>query len=159
MAMTPTHGHASTGRSSRIYNIWRGIRQRCNNPKASYYAIYGGAGIKVCDAWDTFEGFLSWAKNSGYADTLTIERRSCTGNYEPSNCYWADMSVQQSNKRKRSGTKNRYIGVYKNQGRWTARVTYRGVSHHVGEFASELEAAQARDAYVVHNSFPHKLNF
>ncbi|NFU23640.1 hypothetical protein FDF83_03635 [Clostridium botulinum] len=41
--------HGLTG--SKIYNTWTNIKQRCNNPNAENYTIYGGRGIKVCDEW------------------------------------------------------------------------------------------------------------
>ena len=33
-----THGQSQT----RIYNIWKNIRKRCNNPNYTYYNNYGG---------------------------------------------------------------------------------------------------------------------
>src|SRR4051812_11102739 len=30
------------------YRIWRGIIQRCTNPKVKAWGYYGGRGIKVC---------------------------------------------------------------------------------------------------------------
>src|SRR5690348_10297260 len=38
-----THGM----RKTRIYKIWSGMLQRCNNPKNSSYNRYGALGIKV----------------------------------------------------------------------------------------------------------------
>lgn len=153
------HGHAKTGAVSRVYNTWRGIRQRCNNPKASYYDIYGGAGIRVCQEWDKFKDFLAWAEANGHDDSLTIERRDPEKDYCPSNCYWANTSVQQANKRKRVASKNRYIGVSPNHDRWKATVDFHGVRTYIGTFPSEIEAAQARDAFVKANNLPHRLNF
>lgn len=153
------HGHAQTESRSRVYNTWRGIRQRCNNPKASYYSIYGGAGIRVSPEWDKFKDFLDWAMANGYDDTLSIERRDPEKDYSPENCHWACMSEQQSNKRKRINGKSNYIGVSKNRSKWSACVRYKGEMYWLGTFVSELEAAQVRDAFVKANSLPHRLNF
>ena len=55
----------------RIYKIWQGIRQRCNNPNDKDYEDYGGRGIKVCKEWNkSSEAFVLWALENGYADNL-----------------------------------------------------------------------------------------
>ena len=35
----------------KLYRVWDGIVQRCNNPNAKNYQNYGGRGIKMSDAW------------------------------------------------------------------------------------------------------------
>ena len=34
-----------------MYFTWRGIKARCNNPKATGYHNYGGRGIRYCNRW------------------------------------------------------------------------------------------------------------
>jgi hypothetical protein len=135
------------------------MRQRCTNPKASYYAIYGGSGITVTPEWDDYRTFREWALLHGYADHLTIERRNGTKNYEPNNCYWADNNTQAANKRKRDGQTSQFIGVAPNKKGWQSYVSFKGVRTHLGTYPTELEAAQARDTFIKQNSLPHKLNF
>jgi len=36
-------------RNTRIYNIWKGIKQRCLNPNSTRYPRYGGRGIFICE--------------------------------------------------------------------------------------------------------------
>lgn len=86
-------------RNSRIYNIWRSMRQRCNNPNCKNFHNYGGKGITVCDEWkNSFEAFCEWAMKSGYEEGLTIDRIETDGNYEPGNCRWTSQKVQQNNR-------------------------------------------------------------
>lgn len=91
-----THGLSST----RLYRIWHGIEQRCNNPNNKAYKSYGGRGIRVCELWlRDFKSFYDWAISNGYKDFLTLDRLNNNGNYEPSNCRWATQKVQLNNTR------------------------------------------------------------
>ena len=95
------HGH----RQSRLYTVWRDMKDRVQNPKNKSYSLYGGRGIKVCDEWLDFENFYVWSLDTGYDSTApfgkcTLDRINVDGNYEPSNCRWVDMKVQANNRRK-----------------------------------------------------------
>jgi hypothetical protein len=73
--------------------------QRCENPNATKYELYGGRGIKVCEEWHTYTVFRDWALSHGYADNLSIDRINPNGNYEPSNCRWATDKEQSNDRR------------------------------------------------------------
>ena len=86
-------------RHTRIYTIWRAMRQRCNNPHCINYKAYGGKGIKVCDEWQNPKTFAEWAFANGYSDSLTLDRIDVSKGYTPDNCRWTTAREQSRNRR------------------------------------------------------------
>lgn len=85
---------------SRLYGIWCGIKDRCNNPQSDSYSNYGKRGIGICVEWDNdFNSFMEWSLNNGYLDNLTIDRIDNNKGYEPNNCRWTTSKEQGRNKR------------------------------------------------------------
>lgn len=91
------HGHARRTQRTPTYTVWKGMHQRCTNPKSSVYKYYGGRGISVCARWDNFENFL--ADMGERPKGLSIDRIDNDGDYQPKNCRWATQSMQVSNRR------------------------------------------------------------
>lgn len=102
------HGKNHKDRPASEYRAWASMKQRCYNPHARGYESYGGAGITVCDEWkDSFENFYADMGDKPAPD-FSLDRIDPFGNYEPSNCRWADKVTQSRNTRKRK------MGAYKN---------------------------------------------
>ncbi len=98
------HGHTRTQNGKRIYSktyyTWSAMLRRCSNKNHEHYSYYGGKGIKVCDHWLGEHGFENFLADMGERpEGLTIERKNNDGNYEPSNCEWADRKTQVRNRR------------------------------------------------------------
>ena len=88
------------GRHTRLYEIWRSMKQRCSNPNKINYERYGGRGISVCEEWkNSYQAFREWALSNGYRDDLSLDRIDNSGNYEPSNCRWETATAQSNNRR------------------------------------------------------------
>ena len=109
----------------RLYKIYNGMKVRCYNKNAINYKDYGGRGITVCQEWlNDFINFYNWAMANGYTDDLSIDRIDNNGNYEPSNCRWAN-SIEQANN-KRNNKVIEYNGIRKTISQWERET---GIDH------------------------------
>ncbi len=106
------------------YDHWCRIINRCESPTNSRFSYYGGRGIKICRRWrHSFDNFISDMGRKPFP-RASIDRIDNNGNYEPSNCRWANQTQQNNNKRN------------------SVRLTFNGKTMTVAEWARERGVLQ-----------------
>lgn len=97
---TRSGGRETSGKKTRLYRIWSGMKARCLNPTRKSYADYGARGIYVDARWiSDFAAFQAWSLASGYAADLVIDREDNDGPYSPANCRWVTYKTNLNNTR------------------------------------------------------------
>lgn len=92
------HGKCNT----KLYYVWRSMKNRCYYEKHKNYKNYGGRGITVCEEWkNNFEAFHSYVSQLPHfgEEGRSLDRIDNDGNYEPGNVRWATMKEQLANRR------------------------------------------------------------
>lgn len=146
---------------TRLYHIWIGIKQRCNNKNCSIYYKYGGKGIKVCKEWESdFMEFYNWAKNNGYSDNLSIDRIDNNKGYSPENCRWATYYEQNTNLSVLKTNKSGYVGVSwsKQTKKWLCNISINNKTVRIGSYKTQKEAVEARNDFIDKNNLKHQKN-
>jgi len=93
VAKRTRHGMSKT----REYRIWAGMKQRCLNPRSQRFEDYGGRGIGICPDWHEFVNHF--ADMGTCPPDCSLDRIDPNGDYEPTNCRWADARQQRRNQR------------------------------------------------------------
>lgn len=134
--------------NSTEYRTWWHIIGRCHTETNRSYSEYGGRGITVCQRWrDSFEAFYADMGPKPHPD-YSIDRIDNDGNYEPSNCRWADRTVQSTNQRLYKTNTYGCKGIYydKKRKKWCAHIGSLRRHIHLGRFETLKEAIVARKA-------------
>ena len=117
------------------YNTWASMRNRCLNPNHTFYNLYGGKGIKICERWRGRDGFTNFLEDmgpkpshkltKGGRSSYSLDRINPDGDYCPENCKWSSWYEQQANKK----TRREHVGIYQvPSGHWRACFKHYGKS-------------------------------
>ncbi len=107
---------------TRIRDIWRTLKRRCNNPKDKDYKRYGGRGVTICDQWaNDFEIFYNWCIDNKLTKGLQIDRIDNNKGYCKDNCR---VVTPKENSRNKSN--NLFI-------------TYKGITKRLIEWSEDLD--------------------
>jgi len=137
---------------SKLYSIWLGMKQRCNNRNSPSWPRYGGRGITICKEWSDFEVF---ERDMGPrpSPAHSIDRIDNDRGYSPDNCRWATATEQVHNRRcarfvQINGVSYRAIDLAKITGRKLDTImkrVSRGLSYDEVIQAERVNNPQARD--------------
>lgn len=129
-------------RYKREYRIWKAMRSRCNAPCFDN-STYRMKKIKCCKRWNSFANFV---EDMGECpEGYSIDRIDNNGNYEPSNCRWADRKTQCSNR-----------------GDFTPLIEYKGEKHILKDWCRILNknySTMYSRIHVLNMSFENALNY
>jgi|SRR3989304_3181435 len=132
------------GNGTKLYTVWKAMKQRILNPKNKDYKDYGGRGITLCPEWaNDYITFRNWALNNGYAEGLQINRIWNDGNYEPSNC---DFIPAKENMRNRNCNKIKNIEIAND-----IRTLYATGNYLQKELAKKYNVSREAISYIVNN--------
>jgi len=109
------HGGSANGKSTPEYLCWIEMHRRCRDKDNVHYAARG---IKVCERWSGSSGFQNFLQDMGIRpEGMSLDRKEVNGNYEPDNCRWATIEVQNNNKR--TNRWHEHDGKRMTIGQWT----------------------------------------
>lgn len=81
------------------HRAWCSMMGRCYSTKPGdrNYALYQGAGVRVCERWHDFENFLADMGKKPSAKHSLDRFPDAAGDYRPGNCRWATAKEQARN--------------------------------------------------------------
>lgn len=151
-------------KNKKLYTTWCGIKTRCYNSNDPTYKYYGKRGIKMYTSWITdfylFQSYVTSLDNYDESKLgkkgITLDRINNNDDYKPNNLRWSTMLLQSRNRRKKTGSNSKYIGVSEDKSgirikKWSARITINKKTIRIGRYSTQEEAKKARDQYIIDN--------
>lgn len=132
-----------------IYDIWRRIQSRCNNPNSDCFVNYGARGVKVCEEWEDFQKFAKWYE-ANQVRGWHLDKDILGGSiYSPETCLFVPMEINQLLTDSRAIRGQYPVGVYfeKESGKYKAQCSYLENSvkkrKNLGRFSTPEMASEA----------------
>ena len=152
------------------YNLlrqrWVDMLHRCYNPNREYYPVYGGAGVRVCEAWKCFATFQQDVKSlygygnflrnpNGYQLDKDIKQQGLPKDqmvYGPDTCMWVPSHLNSFYTTTNNGTaEGGYYGVsnyFDKPGMYKAHINHDGKLRVIGVYETPELAAGAYNCFV-----------
>jgi len=143
-----------------MYNVWKAMEQRTNNPLHPDFKYYGEIGITICDRWKSVGNFIEDMYPT-FKEGLSIDRKDNNLGYSKDNCRWVTQMIQSRNTRKiRLNNTSGYRGVTYNlkSKKWISQIGINGNIKYLGRFNTALDAAKTYDTFVIDNNLEHTIN-
>ncbi len=144
----------------KLYNVWRSMKDRCDNPKNKAFASYGGRGISYDVKWQDFNIFL--AEMEPRPTGMELDRIDNDSSYCKQNCRWTTRQVQLINQRLSSRNTSGIKGVTwnsSNKKNVTAYCNYDGKMHILYWGPDFFEACCRRRSWENKRRYVIALNF
>lgn len=127
-----------------LFDVWRAIKFRCDNPRCTTYEYYGGRGISYPEKWKDYHGFMEDMYPT-FSEGLTLDRIDVNKDYSKENCRWVDMGVQGHNRRAYEGCTSAYTGVFKMDSGFNTYINLKKKRCYLHVWKLEKDAAKAYD--------------
>jgi hypothetical protein len=93
-----------------------------------------------------------------YQKGLSIDRIDNDKGYFKDNCRWATLSEQNANRRTYGEIKYKGVYFHKPTKKYIAQLSVNGKTKRIGQYLSDVEAADAFDQYIITHGIERKLN-
>lgn len=103
--------YSSSGPLAKLYKTWYDMKRRCSPVRRHSSKYYYQKGIRVCEEWNDWPTFASWATGNGWEVGLEIDRIDNSKGYDPSNCKFSNHTEQNKNR----DLKSAHINIQKAQ--------------------------------------------
>lgn len=132
---------------------WKGMMDRCYNPNNYKYGEYGGAGVTVCELWQTLEGYVNsipsvrnyelfYNNPENYQlDKDYLQQNIPTNQrvYSPETCIFLS-NIDNANLSMKEKYDDSYYGIKEENGNYQVKFSVNGTRYIFGTY-SNLQAA------------------